>query len=206
GVGGQWRARPSPLEPVTPYDRFAWHDAEVEAPLASGTRREELTAYFGAAEYRALAALAQRAQRAASRNAARVLLVPGIMGSQLGLARPRPLPDDIVWLDPIDIQLGRLTRLRLPGARIVPLGVVLFSYLRLRLHLRAAGFAVDSYDYDWRLPVHELGDALAAHLGRSRAPVALVAHSMGGLVSRAALARPEGARVVRLVLLGTPNG
>jgi len=196
----------SPLEHVTPYDRFAWHDAEVEAHLASGTRREELTAYFGAAEYRALAALAQRAQRAAARNAARVLLVPGIMGSQLGLARPRPLPDDIVWLDPIDIQLGRLTRLRLPGARIVPLGVVLFSYLRLRLHLRAAGFAVDSYDYDWRLPVHELGDALAEHLGRSRTPVALVAHSMGGLVSRAALARPEGARVVRLVLLGTPNG
>ena len=72
------------------------------------------------------------------------------MGSQLGLARQRPLPDDIVWLDPSDIQLGRLASLRLPGPRIVPLGIVLFSYLRLRLHLRAAGFAVDSYDYDWR--------------------------------------------------------
>jgi hypothetical protein len=197
--------RDSPLEHVTPYDRFAWHDAEVEAHLAAGTRRDELIAYFGAAEYRVLAALAHRAQRAAARNAARVLLVPGIMGSQLGLARAPPLPDDILWLDPIDIQLGRLRSLRVPGARIVPLGVVLFSYLRLRLHLRAAGFAVDSYDYDWRQPVSELGRALAEHLARSRGPVALVAHSMGGLVSRAALALAEGARVVRLILLGTPN-
>jgi hypothetical protein len=195
----------SPLEHVTPYDRFAWRDAEVEAHLGAGTRRDELVGYFGAAEYRALSALARRARRAAARDAVRVLIVPGIMGSQLGLARARPLPDDIVWLDPIDIQRGRLRNLRLPGARIVPLGIVLHSYLRLRLQLRAAGFAVDSYDYDWRAGVSELGRGLAEHLARQRAPVALVAHSMGGLVSRAALTHRESAHVVRLILLGTPN-
>src|SRR5438105_5368159 len=60
------------------------------------------------------------------------------MGSQLGLARRPPLPHDIVWLDPIDIQLGRLATLRLPGpAPIVPLGVVLYSYLRLKFYLRS---------------------------------------------------------------------
>jgi pimeloyl-ACP methyl ester carboxylesterase len=37
------------------------------------------------------------------------------------------------------------------------------------------------------------------------APVAIVAHSMGGLVSRAALALPDTQHVERLVLLGTPN-
>ena len=193
------------LEHVTPYDRFAWRDAEVEAHLAAGARRDELVGYFGAGEYRALSALARRARRAAPRDAPRVLIVPGIMGSQLGLARQRPLPDDIVWLDPSDIQLGRLASLRLPGPRIVPLGIVLFSYLRLRLHLRAAGFAVDSYDYDWRQGVSELGRALAEHLARSRAPVALVAHSMGGLVGRAALTHRETAHVARIILLGTPN-
>ncbi|TLY85694.1 MAG: hypothetical protein E6K37_07355, partial [Gammaproteobacteria bacterium] len=117
----------SPLDHVTPYDRFDWSDAQIETWLASGERRQELTAYFGAGEYRALAALAKRVRRAPPADAGlRVLIVPGIMGSQLGLARRPPLPHDIVWLDPIDIQLGRLATLRLPGpAPIVPLGVVL---------------------------------------------------------------------------------
>jgi pimeloyl-ACP methyl ester carboxylesterase len=194
---------------VTPYDRFARSDAQIESWLARGIRRAELTAYFGAAEYRALAALARRA--AAARIAdpkLRVLIVPGIMGSQLGLLRTAPLPHDILWLDPIDIQTGRLAALRLPQAStVVPLGVVLFSYLRLKLSLRAHGFAVDFHDYDWRVPVAQSGHALAARLhGLAPARVALVAHSMGGLVSRAALALPGTSHVERLVLLGTPNG
>ena len=53
----------SPLDHVTPYDRFAWSDTEIERFLARGERRGELNAYFGAREYRTLAALARRAQR-----------------------------------------------------------------------------------------------------------------------------------------------
>jgi pimeloyl-ACP methyl ester carboxylesterase len=198
----------SPLDHVTPYDRFAWSDEQIELWLARGERRRELSAYFGAAEYRALAALARRAQRAPAADAAlRVLLVPGIMGSQLGLRRPPPLPHDIVWLDPIDIQLGRLTTLRVPGpAHIVSLGVVLFSYLRLKLYLRAHGLAAEFHDYDWRLPVAQLGSALAERVrAAGRARVAIVAHSMGGLVARAALALAGTGNVERLVLLGTPH-
>jgi pimeloyl-ACP methyl ester carboxylesterase len=117
------------------------------------------------------------------------------------------LPNDIVWLDPMDIQLGRLDVLRLPGgAPIVPLGAVLFSYLRLKLYLRARGFAVELHDYDWRLPVAQSGRALAEKLRAARpARCALVAHSMGGLVSRAALALPDMDHIERVVLLGTPN-
>jgi pimeloyl-ACP methyl ester carboxylesterase len=193
---------------ITPYDRFAWSDGEVEESLASGTQREELSAYFGAGEYRALAALARRARAARAREQAlRVLIVPGIMGSQLGLLRPGPLPHDILWLDPLDIQRGRLAALRLPTAvPVVPLGVVMFSYLRLKLSLRARGFAAEFHDYDWRLPIAESGRALAERLRAAHpARLALVAHSMGGLVSRAALALPGTAHVERLVLLGTPN-
>ena len=198
----------SPLDHVTPYDRFAWSDEQIGLWLASGERRRELLAYFGAAEYRALAALARRAQSAPVADAAlRVLVVPGIMGSQLGLLRPPPLPHDIVWLDPIDIQLGRLATLRVPGAaHIVSLGVVPFSYLRLKLYLRAHGLAAEFHDYDWRLPVAQLGSALAERVraaGRTR--VAIVAHSMGGLVARAALALAGTGSVERLVLLGTPH-
>jgi len=198
----------SPLDHVTPYDRFTWSDEEIERALVSGAQRRELSAYFGAREYRALTALAQRAQRARIADPAlRVFVVPGIMGSQLGLLRPAPLPHDIVWIDPIDIELGRLAALRLPGpARIVPLGVVLFSYLRLKLYLRAHGFAVEFYDYDWRLPVADVGRAFAERLrGVGAARAAIVAHSMGGLVSRTALAMPGSGCVERVILLGTPN-
>jgi pimeloyl-ACP methyl ester carboxylesterase len=193
-------------EHVTPYDRFAWSDLEVEQWLAGGVHPQELRAYFGAAEYRALAALARRAARPADPRL-RVLVVPGIMGSQLGLERAAPLPHDIVWLDPLDIAHGRLAALTLPDAApVVSLGVMLFSYLRLKLYLRAHGFAVEFHDYDWRLPVAESGRALAARLqGLRRQRVALVAHSMGGLVSRAALAHAGTTHVERLVLLGTPN-
>ena len=197
-----------PLDHVTPYDRFAWSDTQIERWLARGERRRELVAYFGAAEYRALAALARRAQAARLTDRSRtVLIVPGIMGSQLGLRRAAPLPDDVVWLDPIDIQLGRLALLRMPGgAAVVPLGVVLYSYLRLKLYLRSQGLAVEFHDYDWRLPVLESGRALAERLRAAKpARVALVAHSMGGLVSRAALALPGTGHVERVVLLGTPN-
>ena len=198
----------SPLDHVTPYDRFAWNDTQIEEWLASGAHPHELIAYFGADEYRALAALARRARSARVTDAAlRVILVPGIMGSQLGLKRPAPLPPDIVWLDPLDIQHGRLAALRLPAAApIISMGVVLFSYLRLKLYLRAQGFVVEFHDYDWRLSVRESGRALAARLHAAKpARVAIVAHSMGGLVSRAALSLPDTQHVERVVLLGTPN-
>ena len=196
------------LDHVTPYDRFSWGDAQIEEWLASGARRRELSDYFGPTEYRALAALARRALKARHGDSAlRVLIVPGIMGSQLGLTRAAPLPHDIVWLDPLDIQRGRLAALRVPGAApIVPLGVVLFSYLRLKLHLRAAGIPAEFHDYDWRLSIMDSGRALAERLRTLRpARVAIVAHSMGGLVSRAALALEGTRHIERLVLLGTPN-
>jgi hypothetical protein len=195
----------APLDHVTPYDRFAWSDTQVEAMLASGKYGRELSAYFGATEHRALAGLARRIERTGADTALKVLVVPGIMGSQLGLKRAAPLPHDIVWLDPIDIQLGRLASLRVPGAPVVSLGVVLFSYLRLKMYLRAQGLAVEFHDYDWRLPVSELGSAFAARLRATPGRVAVVAHSMGGLVTRAALALPGTAHVERVVLLGTPH-
>src|SRR6185437_8671975 len=205
-AGGSGR-QDVPLDHVTPYDRFAWTDTEVEYLLASGEHQRELIAYFGAREHAELARLAQKAASTPARADTRVLVVPGIMGSQLGMRRPAPFPNDVLWVDPIDIELGRLSSLRLPGsAPVISLGAVLYSYLRVKLHLRAAGLAVALYDYDWRLGIDELGRALA---DRVRADVAgsvmIVAHSMGGLVSRAALALPGMEKVKRVVLMGTPN-
>ncbi|HZT02068.1 MAG TPA: hypothetical protein VFA39_07390 [Steroidobacteraceae bacterium] len=198
----------TPTQHITPYDRFVWSDVEIERMLASGEHRAELAAYFGEIEYQDLARLARRAQRVGINDAQPyVVVVPGILGSQLGLARSRPLPNDVLWLDPIDIQVGRLDLLGLDaGAPIVPLGVVLYSHLKLRLRLRAAGFGVTSHDYDWRLGIEESGELLARRLrelGSGR--MAIVSHSMGGLVSRIALTLPGTQHVERVVLLGTPN-
>jgi pimeloyl-ACP methyl ester carboxylesterase len=204
----------SPTDHVTPYDKFAWSDSDIEHLLVTGEHERDLAAYFGEREYRELAELARRAAGVPlTDDAARVFVVPGIMGSQLGLKRQPPLPNDILWLDPIDIGVGRLSSLHLssgterPGRTpIVPLGVVLYSYLRLKLNLRASGFAPLLYDYDWRLGVDQLGAALADRIRNEPADrIMIVAHSMGGLVSRAALAQPGMSNVERLVLLGTPN-
>lgn len=176
--------------------------------LASGEQRQELAAYFGETEYLDLVRLARTAERVAIKDAhPHVFVIPGILGSQLGIARRPPLPNDVLWLDPIDIQVGRLKLLALDaGAPIAPLGVVLYSHLKLRLRLRAAGFAVTLHDYDWRLGIEESGASFAERLRKHRPRrVAIVAHSMGGLVSRAALALPGTGHVERVVLLGTPN-
>ncbi len=146
--------------------------------------------------------------RALGNPAGRVLIVPGIMGSQLGQPRPLPAPPDLLWVDPADIMAGRLTELSLAaGSGIQSMGAVLFSYLRLKLQLQAHGYDAAFHDYDWRLGLAELGRQLALRLqAEPHTRISLVAHSMGGLVSRAALALPGTSKVQRVVLLGTPNG
>ena len=196
-----------PLEHVTPYDRFALSDVDIERLLVSGDLQKELIDYFGAGEYRDLARLARKAAATPIKDeSVRVVIVPGIMGSQLGLVRKPPLPNDVLWVDPIDIGIGRLATLRLGTARIVSLGVLIYSYLRLKLNLRAAGFDAVFHDYDWRLGVEELGRSFADRLRKEPSErLAIVAHSMGGLVTRAAVALPGTERVERVLLLGTPN-
>jgi pimeloyl-ACP methyl ester carboxylesterase len=129
------------------------------------------------------------------------------MGSQLGLERPAPLPHDLLWVDPVDISAGRLRALSIAAnLPIRAMGVVLHTYLRLRLQLVANGFDVSCVDYDWRLGVDVLGAQLARRIeAEPHAHVHLVAHSMGGLVSRAALSPVVQRKVQQVILLGTPN-
>jgi pimeloyl-ACP methyl ester carboxylesterase len=196
----------SSLDHITPYDRLNWRDTEVEQLLRSGAQARELSAYFGEQEYQELRALAQKTPTAA-RHDTQVYLIPGIMGSQLGRARAASQPADILWLDPLDISNGQLVRLCVaPHDQVIPLGIVLYTYLRLKLHLQNAGFAVKCFDYDWRRGVDEIATLLAQTLERDPAArVALVAHSLGGLVARAAVKLLDKSRVSRIVLLGTPN-
>ncbi len=190
---------------VSIYDRLVWPDGALEHYLASGEHRRELIAYLGETEYIALAPLARLAAATPKDPRRRVLLVPGIMGSQLGVRRPPPLPDDLLWIDPVDFQRGGLLRLGLEHDDVTSCGPVVYSYLRLKLNLAARGHTVGCFDYDWRHGVVELGRRLAARLATDGdEPCALVCHSMGGLVARAALAS-DPARVGRIITLGTPH-
>lgn len=75
-----------------------------------------------------------------------------------------------------------------------------------------AGLPVLRFDYPNDQPIAASADLFAAALaelaGRGYASVDLVAHSMGGLISREVLTRPSpapGPAVQRLITVGTPN-
>jgi len=190
------------------YDRLRRSDDEAIAALTDGTHARELAAWLGEPEYTALVPLARAAAGTVGDDAPIVLIVPGIMGTQLGRDNVAPWPANVLWLDPVDIIAGRLAELRLPEARpLRTLGAIPYSYLGLLLRLRAAGFATRNFEYDWRQSVLDSGRALADCIAAlPPRPVSIVAHSMGGLVTRAALAQPHcAARVQRVLTLGTPH-
>ncbi|MBK6598742.1 MAG: alpha/beta hydrolase, partial [Proteobacteria bacterium] len=192
---------------ITPYDKLSFDAETLTGMLASGAAQAVLTDFFGSALYQELTGLAQEVAKTRTRGGKRVYVLPGIMGSQLGLMRARPKPPDVLWVDPIDIAFGRLTKLTLTErSAVVSLGVLLYGYIKLQLKLQRAGFDPVLWDYDWRRSIDDSGRRLAAQLREDPArEILLVAHSMGGLVARHALTLPGQTKVTRVVLLGTPN-
>src|SRR5690606_25776157 len=198
--------RVSEADEVSAYDRLVWPEGKIEQWLVEGAHRRELVAYFGEAELARLRALAIAAHAVEQDPQRAVWFVPGIMGTQLALPRGRPTPDNLLWLDPSDIHHGRLQLLRLPGETLVTSGPVLYTWLPLKLALNIAGYTVHCLAYDWRRDLAETTIALAQAIeGCTARQISIVGHSMGGLVGRALLQQPAGARVQHLITLGTPR-
>jgi pimeloyl-ACP methyl ester carboxylesterase len=193
------------------------YDLNVDAALrglraGTGPEADQMRALLGDDYFKLLGDLARRGPATRGPSLGKVLVLPGIMGSKLGRRKSLlGLVDysDVIWLDPLDMRLGRLADLALrpdgqpqKGTRSV--GVLYTFYLRLKLTLDLAGFDADFHDYDWRRPVRDLGADFARFLNQQSEEVTIVAHSMGGVVSRAAL--KQGAKnVKRLIMIGTPN-
>lgn len=192
---------------------WAFHadDEEVLHALGCGLQMESLREYFGAPAHAELSVLAAAARKAKKTRGSRILILPGIMGSKLGGplrrvgGRHRNPASEVLWIDPLQIAAGRLTAMALPNQSLKPMGVLLFSYARLKLQLQIAGFDASFYAYDWRQGLKELGAKLAADIEADGRPVVLVAHSMGGLVGRMAAGILPRRLVRKLIMLGTPN-
>jgi pimeloyl-ACP methyl ester carboxylesterase len=84
------------------------------------------------------------------------------------------------------------------------------SLTRLERALRANGSATLNIDYaSRRKPIAGLADDIhpeVARFAEREAPLHFVAHSMGGLVTRAYIAKYRPDRLAGVVMLGTPNG
>ncbi|WP_018747115.1 CHAT domain-containing protein [Chitiniphilus shinanonensis] len=150
-----------------------------------------------------------------------LVVLPGIMGSELSIGQER------VWVS-MGLLNGDIERL-IPSERdgVTATGLLPYSYERL-LAQAASRFYVIPFPFDWRQPLQQSGEALRIFLAGvldwaerqpGTQPVHLLAHSMGGLVSRLMI-HPLGSTDTkgstewrrlkslggRLLMLGVPNG
>ena len=138
-----------------------------------------------------------------------VYILPGIMGTHLSVGGLR------IWLNLFELALGKIMDLQISNRTIRPLSLVALAYGNLVDYLSAT-HEVIPFPYDWRLSILEeaerLGSTISAKLQETKQPIRIVAHSMGGLVTRAminscpdvweAMGERPGSR---FIMLGTPN-
>ena len=143
-----------------------------------------------------------------------VVVIPGTMGSELKVG------DSRVWLSYWSLLRGGLADVGWGAADVRPVDLLDDFYGPLLEHL-ARDHRVEILPYDWRRSVRDTAQVLAQKLEalvpdaeRTGQPLHIVAHSMGGLVARTAIAGPgkavwermgQLAGGSRLLMLGTPN-
>lgn len=141
-----------------------------------------------------------------------VFVIPGIMGSHLEVGNNR------VWIDVLELAFGGLKRLKINSKGVKAESLVDMAYEDLVEFLESKGNEVVTFPYDWRISIEteakrfvfelEKKIKLASSQGK---PVHIVAHSMGGLVSRMAFALNPTlwgefiANKGRFIMLGTPS-
>ena len=129
----------------------------------------------------------------AARKLGNVVVLPGIMGSELTTI-DRSGYQARIWLNIPRIVAGQIERLRLsldgrneydPRFDVEPTGILKAYYGELILSL-SQNWNVHTFWFDWRKNLNLAADALNASITRwfGDQPVHLVAHSMGGLVAR----------------------
>jgi len=218
---------PTPTGPA-PFDEYAFIE-RVEAAdavqlsqlLLHPAQEEErvLRTYFGDLRYQRLHGLAVR--RASTRGKrgekGNVVVIHGIMGAELSaFDGERP---NRIWMRVLRLLLGGLVSLRLNDdgsgdadamGEVRATGILKNTYGELLLSL-AEHWNVKPFWFDWRKDIRTAAGQLDVRISEwfgDRAPVHIVAHSMGGLVARTFIKQyPKRWKAMRgrLVMLGTPN-
>ena len=189
---------------------------EIEARLEAGTDEETAEQLLGTDEMAEIRALMEEPEARGLREA--VVLLPGFMGSLLSSIRG---VTTLLWINHAIFLRGQSSYLELnedgtrdlsPQVEAVPIGIEKLVYLKISIALLRQ---TDLYEfpYDWRRPIESNGDLLHQCIerwadGHPDQQFTLVGHSMGGIVSRAYLARhPEAAekRIKHLIMHGTPH-
>ncbi len=160
-----------------------------------------------------------------------VVIVPGIVGSNLCEAPSQNggAPGKQLWGAGL-FYMGRLKQLNLPldekaGSPVVPCGLLekfavlgpfeIGVYSGLTRFLKESGYLENEslfiFDYDWRQSNFDTAELLRKRIEQIKAQthsekVSIVAHSMGGIVSRIYLQSLGGnTSVDAMVFLGTPH-
>jgi pSer/pThr/pTyr-binding forkhead associated (FHA) protein len=149
-----------------------------------------------------------------------VVIVPGIMGSQLWLG------SDMVWpnvrnlfSNPEIVRLPEPEDMRLEPRGIVGEVVVVPNLIKLEQYNRLGNYLVEGlgyererdlmeFAYDWRQDVRLSAQRLAEAIDAWSVtpPITIIAHSLGGLVSRYYVELLGGKhKVGRLIIMGTPH-
>ena len=176
---------------------------EFEESLATVSREgksasrigRNLEEYFGKKEYDSLQKLASHARSMRSRAPVlgNVVFLHGIMGSNL-ITVEKDGDEDLVWVNLFRLAAGQIERLKLapdgshddnPNFTVKPSALDKRTYARAILWLQAR-WNVHPFAYDWRKDMDISSATLAAFIREKFGgePAHLVAHSMGGLVSR----------------------
>lgn len=110
-----------------------------------------------------------------------IILIPGIMGSNLSDG------DSEIWIDYLKMAGGRLMRLNMDNKNVSAKTVVGTAYGKLVNDL-SGKYDVLVFPYDWRKSLSVSGKILADKINEellpTGQPIQIIAHSMGGLVTR----------------------
>ena len=170
---------------------------ELSQILRRPTADEErvLEVYFGGERLQRLRnlALATRRRAVAKGN---VVVLHGIMGGELTVY-PTDQDSQFIWLNFPRIAIGAVGWLRMTEKfesqfDVRATGILKKWYSEQLLGLAADGWNVRAFWFDWRQDLAQTADSLRQQIDRwfgPDAPVNLVAHSMGGLVSRTYILR-----------------
>lgn len=155
------------------------------------------------------------------------VVIPGIMGTRLALKNAQGEPEEVWPPTPFETKFGygRIAMLADPKAKPTTIidKVLCFSFYGTLIEaLKGFGYSEGGHDkrlllfpYDWRRDLFETARTLADALDKAQAAnassISLVAHSMGGLISRILLETPEFrnrpwfGRIRQFVALAVPH-